>query len=190
MDPAKTALVVDVQNGFVTDNSRHVVPVIADLVERWTAAGRPVVFTRYLNHPDSMFHSLMQWRKLTDAPDTDIVDELQDAASRAIVIDKKGYTLFNEQGRALVEEKGWTDLVFCGIDTESCVLKSAVDAFEAGIRPWVLTDASASHSDQAGHEAGLLVGRRFVGSAQFITTTDLLDRAGLAVAKNVDGDRT
>jgi nicotinamidase-related amidase len=77
----------------------------------------------------------MQWRKLTDAPDTDIVDELKDAASRAIVIDKKDYTLFHEQGRALVEEKSWTDLIFCGIDTESCVLKSAVDAFEAGIHP-------------------------------------------------------
>ena len=177
MDPDKTALVVvDVQNGFVTENSRHVVPVIADLVDRWTAAGRPVVFTRYRNHPDSLFHSLMEWRKLTDAPDTDIVDELQDAVSRAIVIDKKGYSLFNEQGRALVEEKGWTDLVFCGIDTESCVLKSAVDAFEAGIRPWVLTDASASHSDQTGQEAGLLVGRRFVGSAQFITVAELEER--------------
>lgn len=180
MDPDETALVViDVQNGFVTVNSRQVVPVIADLVDRWTAAGRPVIFTRYLNHPDSLFHSLMQWRKLTDAPDTDIVDELKDAASRAIVIDKKGYTLFNEQGRTLVEEKGWTDLVFCGIDTESCVLKSAVDAFEAGIRPWVLTDASASHSDQAGHEAGLLVGRRFIGSAQFITVADLASRTAL-----------
>jgi hypothetical protein len=30
-----------------------------------------------------MFHSLMQWRKLTDAPDTDIVDELQDAGQTA-----------------------------------------------------------------------------------------------------------
>jgi nicotinamidase-related amidase len=39
VDPDKTALVViDVQNGFVTDNSRHVVPVIADLVDRWMAA--------------------------------------------------------------------------------------------------------------------------------------------------------
>ena len=40
VDSAKTALVVvDMQNGFVTENSRPVVPVIADLVERWTAAG-------------------------------------------------------------------------------------------------------------------------------------------------------
>ena len=55
IDPDKTALVVvDVQNGFVTDNSRHVVLVIADLVERWRAAGRPVVFTRYLNHLEAI----------------------------------------------------------------------------------------------------------------------------------------
>lgn len=177
MDLDRTALVVvDVQNGFVTDNSRPVVPIIADLVARWTAAGRPVVFTRYLNHPESMFHTLMQWKKLTDSPDTDIVDELQDAASRAPVIDKDGYTLFNDEGRALVKERGWTDLVFCGIDTESCVLKSAVDAFEAGIRPWILTDASASHSDQAGHDAGLLVARRFIGPAQLISSAELADR--------------
>lgn len=180
MDLDKTALVViDVQNGFVTDNSRHVVPVIADLVDRWTASGRPVVFTRYLNHPESMFHTLMRWTKLTHPPETDIADELQDAASRAIVVDKTIYTLFNDEGRALVKDKGWTDLVFCGIDTESCVLKSAVDAFEAGVRPWILTDASASHSDQAGHDAGLLVARRFIGSSQLVTTADLSIRADL-----------
>jgi len=180
VDPDKTALVViDVQNGFVTDNSRPVVPVIADLVDRWMAAGKPVVFTRYLNHPDSMFHTLMRWTKLTNPPEIDIVDELQDAAKRSIVIDKNGYTLFNDEGRALVEDKGWTDLVFCGIDTESCVLKSAVDAFEASVRPWILTDASASHSDQAGHDAGLLVGRRFIGSAQLITVAELQQRLNL-----------
>jgi hypothetical protein len=44
-----------------------VVPVIADLVERWTTARWTVVFTRYVNHPGSLF----DWRKLTHAPETD-----------------------------------------------------------------------------------------------------------------------
>lgn len=180
MDIDRTALVVvDVQNGFITDLSRPVVPVIADLVERWTAAGRPVVFTRYLNYPGSLFERLFDWRKLTHAPETDIVPELAAAADRAPVIDKKGYTLFNEAGRALVADNGWTELVFCGIDTEVCVLKSAVDAFEADITPWILTDASASHSSQAAHDAGILIGRRFIGPDQFITVSDVALRAGL-----------
>lgn len=175
MDIDRTALVVvDVQNGFVTDVSRPVVPVIADLVERWTAGGRPVVFTRYLNYPGSLFERLFDWRKLSHAPETDIVPELADAAAKAPVINKHGYTLFNEEGRALVEENGWTELVFCGIDTEICVLKSAVDAFEAGITPWILTDASASHSSQASHDAGIFIGRRFIGPSQFVTVAAAL----------------
>ena len=175
VDPDRTALVVvDVQNGFITDLSQPVVPIIADLLERWTAAGRSVVFTRYLNHPGSLFERLFDWRKLTHSPETDIVPELAAAAEKAPVIDKHGYTLFNEQGRALVEQNGWTDLVFCGIDTEICVLKSAVDAFEAGITPWIITDASASHSSQAAHDAGILIGRRFIGSAQFIRAANLV----------------
>lgn len=180
MEPDRTALVVvDVQNGFVTDVSRPVVPIIADLVEQWTAAGRPVVFTRYINHPGSLFERLFDWRKLTQAPETDIVPELAAAAAKASVIDKHGYSLFNEQGRTLVEQNGWTGLVFCGIDTEICVLKSAVDAFEAGITPWILTDASASHSSQASHDAGIFIGRRFIGPGQFITVADLRDRPTL-----------
>jgi nicotinamidase-related amidase len=183
VDVDRTALVVvDVQNGFVNDMSRSVVPVIADLVERWSAAGRPVVFTRYLNEPGSLFEHLFQWTKLTHSPETDIVPELAAAAEKATVIDKKGYTLFNEQGRTLVEQAGWTELVFCGIDTEICVLKSAVDAFEAGITPWILSDASASHSGVGGHDAGILIGRRFIGTGQIITVADLIERTGLSAS--------
>ena len=174
MDVNRTALVVvDVQNGFVTDVSRPVVPVIADLVSKWQAAGRPVVFTRYLNYPGSPFERIIRWSKLIDPPETDIVPELLAASAKAIVIDKVGYTLFSPEGRAAVERGGWTDLVFCGIATESCVLKSAVDAFEAGITPWVLSDASASHAGSEAHEAGLLVTRRFIGPGQVITVTEL-----------------
>jgi nicotinamidase-related amidase len=179
VDPDRTALVViDVQNGFVTDNSRHVVPVIADLTRRWLAAGRPLVLTRYLNHPGSMFERLLHWTELAAPPATDLVPELRDAADHATVLDKKGYTFLTDEGRALVAANGWTDLVYCGIDTESCVLKSAVDTFEAGIRPWILTDACASHTDQAGHDAGLLLARRFIGASQLLTVEDALTAFG------------
>ncbi|MFJ2399895.1 hypothetical protein ACIOUE_01240 [Streptomyces xanthochromogenes] len=44
---------IDVQNGFVNEHSRHVVPVIGRLIEQWEAAGAPVLFSRYFNHPGS-----------------------------------------------------------------------------------------------------------------------------------------
>ena len=38
-------VVVDVQNGFITEDSAPVVPVIVELVGRWQAIGGDVVFT-------------------------------------------------------------------------------------------------------------------------------------------------
>ncbi|WP_340560086.1 isochorismatase family cysteine hydrolase [Streptomyces sp. GSL17-111] len=176
MDIGSAALVViDVQNGFVNHHSRHAVPAIVDLAARWSAAGRPVIFTRYVNHPGSPFERFFQWNRLREAPETDIVRELLDAAARAhAVVDKAGYTLFTPETTQLMREVGWTDLVFCGIATESCVLKSAADAFEYGYAPWIVTDASASDAGPDVHDAGLVVARRLIGTGQLVTTEHVM----------------
>jgi nicotinamidase-related amidase len=166
-------VVVDVQNGFVTEHSAHVVPVIKELVQEWLEAGRDVVFTRYLNYPGSPFETIMSWTKLMDSPEIDIVDELQELSKRSLaIVDKKIYTMFNDEGTALAREHGWTDMYVCGIDTEVCVLKTAVDAFEHGIRAWLLTDASASHSGQPPHDAGVLVAQKMIGRSQTVKVAD------------------
>jgi nicotinamidase-related amidase len=170
-------VVIDMQNGFINDRSRHVIAPVVDLVQRWEAAGAPVAFTRYLNYPGSPFERLIHWSELQNSPQTDIVPELAAHAARATaVVDKGMYSYFNTEGIALAESAGWTDMVFCGIATEGCVLKSAVDAFERGITPWLVTDASASHAGQAAHDAGLLVARRFIGRGQLIDAADVLGK--------------
>jgi len=173
---AKTALVViDVQNGFANECSRHIIPAVVNLVERWQQAGGDTIFTRYLNYPGSPYERLLHWSRLQMSPETDIVDELVPYLDKArVVIDKPIYTLFTDEGVQVVREGEWTDLVFCGIATESCVLKSAVDAFELGYTPWVVRDASASHDGRASHEAGLLVTGRFIGYGQLIDAATLV----------------
>jgi nicotinamidase-related amidase len=171
----KSALViVDVQNGFVREQSAHVVPLIADVVRRWQDAGGDTVFTRYFNPPGSTFERLIHWTRLREAPETDIVPELAPLAARATaIVDKTIYSLFNGEGDRLVRDHGWTDLYVCGIATESCVLKTAVDAFERDITPWVIADASASHAGPVAHDAGILVASRFIGKDQIIAVKDV-----------------
>lgn len=177
MKLATTVLaVVDVQNGFITDRSAHIVAPIHDLARRWLDRGGAAVFTRYFNTPGSSFERLMNWSRLQKAPETDLVPELQDLAAQpgAIVLDKQTYTLFNDEGAALMKARAWTDVAIVGIATESCVLKTAVDAFEAGLTPWVITDAVYSHAGVAAHEAGMLVAGRFIGRGQLIHSHELL----------------
>jgi nicotinamidase-related amidase len=170
---SRALVVVDVQNGFVTDSSRAVVPAVVDLVRRWVG---PVLFTRYHNYPGSPYERLVGWTAMQGPPETDLVAELAPFARRAPVVDKTVYSLFTAQGRALVAEQGWTDLVFCGIATDSCVLKSAVDAFEAGLTPWVVTDACASDHSAEAHAAGLLCLRVMLGAGQLLTAAELPPR--------------
>jgi nicotinamidase-related amidase len=167
-------VVVDVQNGFITQHSKPVVPVIVDLVRRWQAARGDVVFSRYLNYAGSPFERLIGWTKMADSPETDFVGELAPyVGPHTPVLDKHIYTLFTPEGTHLVDERGWTDLYLCGIDTDSCVLKTAVDAFERDLTPWILKDACASHAGPEAHAAGLFIAGRFIGTNQIIQTTSL-----------------
>lgn len=171
-------VVVDVQNGFITEHSKPVVPVIVGLVHRWQAAHGDVMFSRYRNHAGSPFERLMGWTKMIDGPETDLIDELAPyVGAQTPVLDKCIYSLFTPEGTHLINERGWTDLYLCGIDTDMCVLKTAVDAFERDLTPWVLEDACASHVGPEAHSTGLLIARRFIGANQIIRTTSLSESA-------------
>ncbi|MFI2561892.1 cysteine hydrolase family protein [Nocardia farcinica] len=174
-------LVVDVQNGFVNEFSAHVVPVIADLATRWSRTGRPTVFTRYWNYAGSPWERLIGWKALYGPPETDIVAELGSltTAPGAHILDKTVYTALTPDGLRLLRTLGVTDLVVCGIATDACVLKTALDAFEHGYTPWVLRDAVASnatrHRAAEIHESALLHISRLVG-AQQVTETASIDQ--------------
>lgn len=172
-------LVVDAQNGFVNEHSQHVIPAIVDLTSRWATTGRPTVFTRYWNYTGSPYENLIGWRALYGPPDTDIVEDLLPFTSQAgaRLLDKTTYTALTDEGLALLTELDVTELVICGIATDACVLKTALDAFEQGYVPWVVRDAVASnatrHSAQEIHDSALLHISRLVGAGQLLTTSDV-----------------
>jgi nicotinamidase-related amidase len=165
-------VVVDVENGFVNDENRHVIEPISDLVFQWKEAGGDIVFTRFINEPGGQYERLISWSKVANGPETEIVDELIPHAK--LVLEKNFYSFFNDEGRRLAEQHGWKTFVICGIATDSCVLKTAIDAFELGYTPIVVTDAVASHAGDEVHKAGLhLIGRN-IGSRQLMTKNQLL----------------
>ena len=171
--PTDVLVVVDVQNGFVTSKSQHIIPVVVDLVRRWQTAGAPVLMTRYINHPDSPYIDYLGWSKMQSSPEIDIVNELQEYASLAHVMDKRVYTTFTAEGRALFDQQGWNTTYIVGLDTESCVAQTAVGAFETGRRPVVIIDGCASHAGNEAHQAGLFVMSRNIGKSQLVTSADL-----------------
>jgi nicotinamidase-related amidase len=175
-------VVVDAQVGFVSPHSAHVLPVIANLLKWWQDAGRASILTQFVNAPDSPYVRLIGWSALMPGdPGVELDPQIAPYASTATaVIRKGGYTALTDAVFDLVSRHGWQNLYVAGMDTESCVLATVLGAFEAGLTPWLVTDACASHAGPVEHEAGLLVARRYVGASQLITTADVLPTADQA----------
>ncbi len=167
-------LVVDVQNGFVTNETAHAVPAIASLTDRWLRLGGTLAFTRYHNYPGSEFERLMDWRELYSSPDTDLVQELAPYIGCAQVIDKRTYSSLTRELLQTIHRTRVTNLILCGIDSDLCVLTTAFEAFDHGLTPWIVTDASASTGGPQAHDAGLFVMARGIGDKQLIESDALL----------------
>lgn len=173
-------VVVDMQNGFLGEKSKPVIPKVTNLVAECRKLAIPIVFTRFHNRENSPYETLMAWKRLRNVPETEITDELNTFAET--VIDKDFYSSFTDEFRQLVKENNWKTIILCGVATESCVLKTAVDAFENGLVPLVISDACASHAGTETHEAGLLILGRFIGKRQIMTTEKLLKEINQATA--------
>lgn len=173
-------VVVDVQNGFVNEQSAHVVPVIDDLVSQWLAGGGKVIFTRYRNEAGSLYERLIGWYELHSEQEIALTPRLEHylAEDGTAVIDKTVYTALTGDGMALIGEGGFTDVVVCGIATDACVLATVIGAFDHGLTPWVVTDACASnasrHEAAEVHRMALVIMGRLVGEGQLITTREAL----------------
>ncbi|AHH18545.1 isochorismatase family protein [Nocardia nova SH22a] len=145
-----------------------------------TAVGRPVVLSRYLNFPGSPYERLLDWHGLRSSPDIDIVSELGRFCDhpRTVVMDKTGYTALTAEAVECWRDAGVTDLVLCGIATDGCVFKTALDVFEVGFTPWVVTDAVASntsrHNPRDVHESALLLLARLIGAQQLVSSSDII----------------
>ncbi|MFD5881051.1 isochorismatase family cysteine hydrolase [Streptomyces yangpuensis] len=178
VDPRTAALVVvDVQRGFVNRHSEHAVPEVVRLVEAWTAAGLPVVFARFHNPPGSPYERISGWTRLRTPEEQALVAELEPyVGSAAAVIDKSVSSALTEDLVRVVAEQHWTDLVICGIDTDSCVYDTAVAAYHGGLTPWIVTDACASTGGVEVHQAALLLARRNIGADQLLTIAQVAAR--------------
>jgi nicotinamidase-related amidase len=156
--------VIDVQNGFINHNTSHVIGRIQQLIE--SNLFDHVVFTRFMNSKDSPFVKQLKWSRFFDISDIDIVDELKIFTND--VFDKKIYTSINEETIKFLKEKNISNAFVCGIDTECCVLATALDLFQINIHSVVLAHYSASKAGEQVHQAALTVLKRLLGSPNII----------------------
>jgi len=161
-------MIIDMQHEFVDRSNSWLIAPISDFSTMWMARGLPVIATRFVNTPRSQFVWFLDW---SGAMEDTIVEELANVDN----ISKHSYSAFSDaRVLEILRDQKVDTLVLCGVDTDACVMATALSAFDLGLRPLVLSDLCASSGGDDYHLAALMLLERNIGHRQISTSKDVM----------------
>ncbi len=155
-------IIVDVQQGFINNYTKHIPKLVENLQNEYNH----IYITRFFNKKNSLYRKLFQWHEFDK--NSTAFQLAFEPAKKAIIIDKDIYSCVNPEFIQNLNAKKIKKADVCGIDTDICVTKCAVDLFEAGIVPRVLANFCASSTGLKEHNFALKTLDRFIGKSQVI----------------------
>ena len=164
-------IAVDVQSGFINAATSSIPQAVRKFCDRNQIEHR--IFTRFVNPgAGGPFVEILGWSRLQDEQEIALASEVDGLPT--LVLDKNTYSPFVDTNlEEVLRDIGVDDVLVFGIDTDVCVLMTAVGLFDRGFRPVVVTDLSASTGGRQHHDAALSLLPRYIGSDNIATTTDL-----------------
>jgi len=153
----KSALiVVDVQNFYMNEHTKNLPEKISKFIEDNTFDF--VLFTKFINNEQSSLSRHLNWNQCSSPPDTDIVKSLSKFAKRNNTFEKNTYSAFKLKAFSkFLQDNSVTDMYFCGLDIDACILASAYEAFDLGYRTRVLSKLTLSHCGKTFEENALRI---------------------------------
>ncbi len=158
----KCLLIIDVQKGFINDHTSH----IPQLIERLQYTYTYVFATKFYNPPDSFYRKLIHWEKFDEGSHE--CEFAYEPKRDTYVIGKSVYSCVNDSFLEKLAALNIGEVHISGLETDMCVMKNAVDLFEAGIVPVVLSEFCASCSGETAHRNALQTIRRYIGVDQVL----------------------
>lgn len=166
-------LVVDAQRGFL---DRAPPALLTNLIALCRQGLFPhVLASQFFNHDGSPFVRLLGWQGLSSLEEQTIPPELRSLVT--CTFRKSGYSAATSELLAYLDTHRLTRIFLCGIDTDGCVLATAMDLFSCGIEPLIVADCCASSGGTALHESALLILKRSIGSERVLTSGDLPNKS-------------
>lgn len=161
-------LVVDLQEGFRFKETEKTIPKISNLLESFEGK---TVFACFKNTPDSTFERTLGWEQFQGEEDTRILEEFRDSNYEKVF--HEGYTVLNESLKKLIKGEGISEIYICGVYTDVCISKAAMDAFDQGFNVSVISDCCASPHGDKNHEAAIDTLKHVIGEDNVISIEEL-----------------
>ena len=159
-------LVIDMQRFFLDPDSPTftcgglaILPKVKKLIRAFRTAGRPVIFTRHVHHPDGLDAGIMGWwwegMCLEGSPESEIHEELAPEDGEKVILKHRYSAFYNTDLETVLRCLKVRDLAITGIITNMCCESTARDAYYRDYRIFFPADGTGSISEDM-HLASLL----------------------------------
>ncbi len=167
LDRKKCALlVIDMQEHFLDPGSASficggpaVVPGLKALVAAFRKAGRPVIYTRHVHHPDGIDAGIMKWwwegMCVEGTPESEMIPALKPLKREKVVLKHRYSAFFDTDLDTVLRCLKIQDLVITGVMTNMCCETTTRDAYCRDYRTFFLADGTATINEEM-HMASLL----------------------------------
>ncbi len=159
-------LVIDMQEFFLDPTSPTftcgglaILPNVKRLVDAFRKAGRPVIYTKHVHHPEGFDAGIMKWwwpgMCLEGSPESEVHRELAPLDSEKVINKHRYSSFYNTDLETVLRCLKVEDVVISGIMTNMCCESTARDAYYRDYRVYFLADGTGSITE-AMHVASLL----------------------------------
>jgi nicotinamidase-related amidase len=186
LGPRSVHLCVDMQRLFDHDSpwaSAAVQAALPAVEEICIRKPRATVFTRFIcpNDPHSVsgqwatFYAACPAITRLDPRLFDIIPQLKPFTAEADMVTRSAFSAFHGSNlHSLLKQRRISTVIFSGVETDVCVLVTALQAIDIGYRVVMVDDAMAS-SNQLGHTAALSgIFPRFDQQVELVGVAELL----------------
>jgi nicotinamidase-related amidase len=178
---ASALLVIDMQRFFLDETSPTfacggvaILPTVKRLVSAFRAAGRPVIFTRHVHHPDDLDSGIMAWwwegKCLEGSEESEVHPQLAPMPGEKVVFKHRYSAFYNTDLETVLRCLNVKDVVISGVLTNLCCESTARDAYYRDHRVFFPADASGSINEEM-HVASLL---NLAFGFAYVTTADAI----------------
>lgn len=150
-------LIIDLQKSFINKHTKKVPLKIEKLIKskKFTC----VAFTRFINSENSIWLSKLKFNGCITEEDRRIVIDTQGYK----VLNKSVYTALNVGLKKYISENKIDEIYLCGLETDACVYKTAIDLFENNYNVFVLEDYCMCCSGVRDHKNAIKILRKLIG---------------------------
>lgn len=156
-------LIIDMQEGFRFAESGAILPNLLKLKKSFKGK---IVFSKFVNEENSLFEKQLNWTKFKNDGDKKLFSELQ--TSNNIQLEHNTYTILNNKLKEFIKENNITNVYLCGIYTDVCIIKTAMDLFDNNIKTFVIEDACNSLHGKKNHDSAIDSLKHILGKKQIL----------------------